>query len=129
MFKEDECNSFKYWLAHWCAFQMTALNLHKWKLKYLLHDIEKPFLMLLWRNREKVRKFHVTHASHHPQGKPFKKIDLEAMLIDWECGRYTKEFSPMTARKFYEKKYKGGKGRFTLEEEKKIEKTLEELGL
>ena len=34
MFTKEERNSFKYWFAHWCAFQMTALNLKCWKFKY-----------------------------------------------------------------------------------------------
>ena len=27
MFTKEERNGFKYWFAHWRAFQMTALNL------------------------------------------------------------------------------------------------------
>ena len=46
MFSKSERSSFKYWFAHWCAYNMTALNLGMWKPKYLLHDIEKPWLML-----------------------------------------------------------------------------------
>lgn len=48
MFTKEERSGFKYWFAHWCAFQMTALNLKCWRPKYLLHDIEKPWLKLLW---------------------------------------------------------------------------------
>ena len=47
MFTKEERSGFKYWFAHWCAFQMTALNLKCWRPKYLLHDIEKPWLSLL----------------------------------------------------------------------------------
>ena len=49
MFEEKDKSSFKYWFAHWCAYQMTALNCGAWKFKYLFHDIEKPFLELLWK--------------------------------------------------------------------------------
>lgn len=50
------------------------------------------------------------------------------MLLDWESARYTKEFAPLTAREFYEKKYKG-KDRFTKEQQIKIEQALDYLGL
>ena len=39
MFTKADRSSFKYWFAHWCGFQLTALNLGIWKPKYLLHDI------------------------------------------------------------------------------------------
>lgn len=47
-FGKDERSSFPYWFAHWKAFNMVALQLGHWKFKYLFHDIEKPWLMLLW---------------------------------------------------------------------------------
>lgn len=84
--------------------------------------------MLLWKDADRVQKFHVIHASHHPQGKSFEKIDLEGMVIDWECARLTKEFALLNAREFYEVKYKG-KEKFTLGQQKKIEQTLDLLGL
>ena len=55
MFSKSERSSFKQWFAHWCAHKMTALNLGMWKPKYLLHDIEKPWLMLLWKDYNKVQ--------------------------------------------------------------------------
>lgn len=88
MFSKSERSSFKYWFAHWCAYNMTALNLGMWKPKYLLHDIEKPWLMLLWKDYNKVQYWHRTHNNHHIE-YPGKK-DYEAMLIDWECSRFTK---------------------------------------
>lgn len=53
MFNKNERATFKYTFAHWCAFQMTALNNNCWKFKYLFHDVEKPFLKLIW-NYKKV---------------------------------------------------------------------------
>lgn len=88
MFSKEERSSFKYWFAHWCAYNMTALNLRMWKPKYLLHDIEKPWLMLLWKDYKRVQKWHRTHNAHHLE-YPGEK-DWEAMLIDWECSRFTK---------------------------------------
>ena len=97
MFTKEERSSFKYWFAHWCAFQMTALNLKCWKFKYLFHDIEKPWLRLFM-SYNKVQQFHRKHNAHHLQFKYQNRIDWEAVVIDWECSRFTKEAAPLTAR-------------------------------
>ena len=97
MFTKEERSSFKYWFAHWCAFQMTALNLKCWKFKYLFHDIEKPWLKLFL-TYDKVQHIHRTLNNHHLQQKHPNRIDWEAMVIDWECSRFTKEAAPLTAR-------------------------------
>ena len=94
MFTKSERGTFKYWFAHWCAFQMTALNLRRWKPKYLLHDIEKPFLKLFW-DYKKVQKWHRTHNSHHIEYKG--QWDTYAMVIDWECSRFTKAEAQLNA--------------------------------
>ena len=97
MFTKDERSNFKYWFAHWCAFQMTALNLKCWKFKYLFHDIEKPWLKLFL-EYDQVQNIHRTLNNHHLQYKYPNRIDWEAMVIDWECSRFTKEAAPLTAR-------------------------------
>lgn len=97
MFTKEERSSFKYWFAHWCAFQMTALNLKCWKFKYLFHDIEKPWLKLFL-TYDRVQHMHRTLNNHHLQYKHPNRIDWEAMVIDWECSRFTKESAPLTAR-------------------------------
>lgn len=97
MFTKEERSSFKYWFAHWCAFQMTALNLKCWKFKYLFHDIEKPWLKLFL-TYDKVQNIHRTLNNHHLQYKYPNRIDWEAMVIDWECSRFTKATAPLTAR-------------------------------
>jgi hypothetical protein len=94
MFTKSERGTFKYWFAHWCAFQMTALNLRRLKPKYLLHDIEKPFLKLFW-DYKKVQKWHRTHNSHHTEYKG--QWDTYAMVIDWECSRFTKSEAQLNA--------------------------------
>lgn len=100
MFDKSERSTFKYWFAHWCAYQLTALNLKAWKFKYLFHDIEKPWLRILFRgDYSKVRKYHREHSKHHLQYKG--KKDYTAMVIDWECSRLTKDFSPYTAHEYY----------------------------
>ena len=101
MFDKSQRSKFDYWFAHWCAFNMTALNLGVWKFKYLFHDIEKPWLMWVWNDYSHVQKWHRTHNAHHLEyiGETY---DFEAMVIDWECSRFTKIASPLTARQEFE---------------------------
>lgn len=99
MFDKKDRGGFKYTFAHWCAYQMTALNLGIWKFKYLFHDWEKPWLKLFLRDYKKVQKWHREHNAHHMEY--MKKWDAYAMLIDWECSRFTKTASPMTAKDTY----------------------------
>jgi hypothetical protein len=114
MFTKEERSSFPYWFAHWCAFNMTALNLRIWKFKYLFHDIEKPWLMLFWKDYKKVQKWHREHNRHHAEYKGRKEFDFDSMIIDWECSRFTKESAPLNAwdtlnvviKKKYPEKYK-----------------------
>ena len=95
LFTKEERSTFAYWFAHWCAFNMVALNCRAWKFKYLFHDWEKPWLRLFL-PYDKVQKFHRTHSRHHLEY--CGKKDYEGMVIDWECSRFTKEASPLTAR-------------------------------
>lgn len=99
MFKEKDRGKFNYWFAHWCAFQMVAVLHGMWKPKYLLHDIEKPWMMLFIRDYKKVQHIHRTKNRHHLEyeGGVFN-MDIEGTIIDWECSRFTKEKSPLTAR-------------------------------
>ena len=112
MFKKEDRSTFRYWFAHWCAYQMTALNLGVWKFKYLFHDIEKPFMLYwyMWVLRlnhtdayKKVQKWHREHNKHHIEYKG-KNKDYYAMVIDMECSRLTKESSPLTANEELERK-------------------------
>ena len=103
MFDKSQRSKFDYWFAHWCAFNMTALNLGVWKFKYLFHDIEKPWLMWIWKDYKRVQKWHRKHNRHHLEYSGKKGYDFEAMIIDWECSRFTKLASPLTARGEYEK--------------------------
>ena len=106
MFTKKDRSSFKYWFAHWCGFQLTALNLGIWKPKYLLHDIEKPWLKSLWKgNYKKVQKWHRTHNRHHLEyGLKYgwDKIDWEALMIDWECCGLSKQEAQLDARETLE---------------------------
>lgn len=97
LFKSEEKSTFKYWFAHWCAYNMVALNLKCWKFKYLFHDFEKPWLRLFL-PYEKVRNFHRRNNKHHLTYKNPSKIDWEAVMLDWECGRFTKADCPRNCR-------------------------------
>lgn len=85
MFTKEERRSFKYWFAHWCAFQMTALNLKCWKFNYLFHGIEKPWLKIFMVYPD-VQRWHRHHNNHHIEywlDHFFneKKMDWQAMVI------------------------------------------------
>lgn len=137
MFSKEERSTFPYWFAHWCAFNMTALNLRVWKFKYLFHDIEKPWLRLFW-DYERVQRWHRYHNNHHLEYMYRGTVDIEAMLIDWECSRFTKEASTLTARQEWEKLVDEWKSmdwhyyRYMLEQHPElttVDKVLEKLGL
>lgn len=110
MFTKEERSSFPYWFAHWCAFQMTALNLRCWKPRFLLHDWYKPWLRLFL-PYSIVQKIHKQNSKHHLEwfdkhGYTLKNIyrfDWDSMIIDWECSRFTKEASQINAYKKWEK--------------------------
>lgn len=106
MFTKADRSSFKYWFAHWCGFQLTALNLGIWKPKYLLHDIEKPWLKLLWKgDYKRVQKWHRIHNKHHLEyglKHGWDAIDWEALMIDWECCGLSKQEAQLDARETLE---------------------------
>ena len=110
MFTKEERSSFPYWFAHWCAFQMTALNLRCWKPRFLLHDWYKPWLRLFL-PYSTVQKIHKQNSKHHLEwfdkhGYTLKNIyrfDWDSMIIDWECSRFTKEASQINAYRKWEK--------------------------
>lgn len=102
-FNKDSRSKWDYWFAHWCAFQLTAVTLHCWKLKYLLHDIEKPFLLTFSKDYSWVQSWHRKHNRHHTEWALchdlcWDKIDWEAAIIDWECSALTKSEAQMNAR-------------------------------
>ena len=106
MFGENDKSSFPYWFAHWCSFQLCALNLKIWKFKYLFHDFEKPW-MRLFMPYKKVQKWHRTHNNHHLEyglRYGFDKIDWEALMIDWECSQMSKKQCPLNCREEMENK-------------------------
>ena len=97
MFNKEDRSSFPYWFAHWCAYNMTALNLGVWKFRYLFHDIEKPWLKLFLPYK-KVQYIHRHIHPHH--GEFYLKhgwLFWDDLVIDWECSHFTKLQSPWVA--------------------------------
>ena len=107
-FDKSQRSTFQYWFWHWLAFNYTAAKLKAWKPKYLFHDIEKPWLRLIFLgNYPKVQKWHRTHNSHHLEYKHPERRNWTDMAIDWECSGLTKEACPRNAlgeanRKFHD---------------------------
>ena len=129
MFTKKDRSSFKYWFAHWCGFNLTALNLGIWKPKYLLHDIEKPWLKLLWKgDYKRVQKWHRTHNKHHLEyglQHGWDAIDWEALMIDWECCGLSKQEAQLDARETLEYEIKRGKWKpYTKEIKSRLEQYL-----
>lgn len=100
-FDKSERSNLNYWFWHWLAYNMVAWNLGVWQPKWLLHDIEKPWLKLFWGDYKRVQKWHKYHNKHHIfSGRHYglNKVDWLAAVIDWEASRYTKNAAPRTAR-------------------------------
>jgi len=101
-FTKEERSGFRYWFAHWCAYQLVALDLGVWKPKYLLHDILKPWMKLWYRgNYPKVQHHHRTTNKHHLEyGRlhGWDKVDWTALAIDWECSGLSKSEALNDAR-------------------------------
>ena len=126
MFDENDKSSFPYWFAHWCSFQLCALNLGLWKFKYIFHDFEKPWLKLFW-SYKKVQKWHREHNKHHLEyglKHGWNKVDWYALMIDWECSHMSKKQCPLNAREEMENKLSEEKWK---PYEKEIRKYLESI--
>ena len=124
IFSKNDKSSFPYWFAHWCSFQLCALNLGIWKFKYLFHDFEKPWLKLFLPYK-KVQKWHREHSNHHLEyglEYGFNKVDWYALMIDWECSHMSKKQAPLLARETME--YELAKEKWKLYE-KEIRSNLE----
>lgn len=133
-FNKEDRSTFPYWFAHWCAFNMVALNLKCWKFKYLFHDIEKPWLLLWYKYimnyddaYKHVQKWHRKHNKHHIEYYPKANRDFAAMLIDWECSQFTKTTSPLNAVEELEQQLQNGK--ITVIEYNIIKKYAIDMGL
>jgi hypothetical protein len=132
-FSKSEHSTFKYWFAHWCAYNMTALVLHAWHPRYLLHDIEKPW-MKFFMPYTVMKEKHRSHSRHHYQYRGgVTGIDYEGMIIDWESAKLTKADSQMNAREYFEANKQRFRWVFGIEKSvyfiKHVEYAFERLGL
>lgn len=138
MFTKEQRGTFRYTAAHVLAYNMEALKLGVWKPKFIFHDWEKPWMLLLaklFRAKDPykyVQEWHRHHRKHHVEY--FKEATLHSkrrdcnvleMVIDWECSRHTKETSPRTAYQQYLHK----KDELPSVLRWDIERTLKDLGL
>lgn len=57
--------------------------------------------MAIWKDYHKVKQYHRTHTRHHWAYAGNKEYDYLAMVIDWECSRFSKADAQMTAFKTY----------------------------
>jgi len=139
MFGPEQKAGFAYTAAHVCAYNMTALNLGVWKFKYIFHDWEKPWLMLIakyiLRKPEPykwVQRWHRTHRKHHVQyfrhammSQKGRSINAIETILDWECSRFTKAASGRTAYEYYIAK----KDTFPVTVQIQLMDALQQLGL
>ena len=98
----------RYWFSHWCAFNMTALNLKVWRPRHLFHDAEKPWLVLLW-GYDKADAWHRENSKHHYEHYlKWSACNFTDLVIDWECSRYTKKNGQFTPREYLDKLIRDG---------------------
>ena len=128
-FEKKDRSSFNYWFNHWKAYNWVAWRLGVWSPRFLLHDIEKPWLMWLWKDYPKVQKYHRTHSRHHLAYQGKKERDWLGIVLDWECSRYTKIASPRTARQEAERVEREGTIQEATMVRRHIYPVLIELGL
>lgn len=133
-FTVEQKSTFSYWFYHWLAFNHTAWKLGVWKPKWLLHDIEKPWLKLIWGDYLRVRQWHKHHNSHHilyGRRHGMNKIDWLGAVIDWECSHLTKYVAERNGREEVDYLIKYSK--YTADEKEEIRKNcypiLDYLGL
>ena len=134
-FTVKEKSTFSYWIWHWFAFNYTAWKLGVWKPKWLLHDIEKPWLKLIWGDYQRVRRWHKHHNSHHifyGRRNGLNKVDWLAAVLDWECSHLTKCVAERNGREEVDYLV-SKKSKYTKDEKEEIRKNcypiLDYLGL
>lgn len=126
-FTVEQKSTFSYWWWHYIAYNYTAWKLGVWKPKWLLHDIEKPWLKLIWGDYNRVKMWHKHHNSHHVfygRSHGMNKIDWLAVALDWECSNLTKKQCPRNALE--ETKYilSGAVKKYTKTEIEEIRKNI-----
>ena len=95
-FTKDQRSTFPYWFWQWLAFNDVARELHVWRPRHILHDIEKPFMRLIF-PYTKVQKWHRLHNKHHLEYMYPERRSWLDMIIDWEASGRTKQACPRNA--------------------------------
>lgn len=104
-FDKSQRSTWRYYLAHWCAFQMVAIMLGVWRPRYIFHDWKKPWLKMFGLPYSEIQYIHRHSTRHHLEYLELNNemgFDWMAMIIDWECSQYTKEDCTRNARQEYE---------------------------
>lgn len=86
---------FVYWFFHW--FFVNWIAFKHYKCLFPLHDIEKPFKLLIGVPYDRVCKEHLK-KSHHPEGKHWREVNWIETVCDWEASAYSKPNSLLNAR-------------------------------
>jgi hypothetical protein len=100
-FNKSQRGGFRYWFWHWLAFNRTAAQFRAWQPRHILHDIEKPWMMLWYRTLTwmwlipgdpylYVQRWHRTHRKHHLEYHDPSRRNWTDMVIDWQCSVLTK---------------------------------------
>ena len=100
-FEKSQRSDWRYYWAHWAAFQMVAITLGIWKPRHLFHDWYKPWLKMLGLPYSEIQYIHRHSSRHHLEYLELNNgtyFDWDSMIIDWECSQYTKEACTRNAR-------------------------------
>ena len=85
----------KYTLEHRKAFREVEEKLFgKVSFRSYFHDLDKVFLYPIL-GKKITHNFHRKHSRHHNKACTYK--DYCAMVVDWECARFTKPDKPLNA--------------------------------
>lgn len=95
-FPKNKRSTFPYWFWHWLAFNDVAMEWGVWQFHHIFHDMEKPWLRLIF-PYHKVQRIHRTNNSHHLEYKHPENRNWLDMVIDWEASSRTKDACPYNA--------------------------------
>jgi hypothetical protein len=98
---KSQRSGWRYYWAHWAAFQMVAITLGIWRPRHLFHDWYKPWLKMLGIPYSEIQYIHRHSSRHHLEYLELNNgtyFDWDSMIIDWECSQYTKEACKRNAR-------------------------------
>ena len=110
-FTKEQRSTFPYWFWHWLAFNDVAREWGVWQFHHLFHDIEKPWLRLIFPYKT-VQKWHRTHNKHHLEYRHPEHRNWLDMVIDWEASGRTKYACPYNAIQEANIKFESGEMRY-----------------